>query len=74
MQNTRPDGDVRGACTHQFRGDRVGRRLKNESKWMTVLINYFFSGFTHNSIEKERKDSFGICEKHSFWGWFKLKE
>ncbi len=24
--------------------------------------------------EKEQKDSFGIYEKDSFWGWFKLKE
>jgi hypothetical protein len=24
--------------------------------------------------EKEWKDSFGICEEPSFWGWFLLKE
>jgi hypothetical protein len=30
--DARPDGDVRGARSHQFWGDRVGRRLKNELK------------------------------------------
>jgi hypothetical protein len=27
-----PDGEVRGARSHRFWGDRVGRRLKNEIK------------------------------------------
>jgi hypothetical protein len=37
--------------------------------WRETLI---YGGKQRN--EKERKDSFGICEKHSFWGWSKLKE
>ena len=31
-QDARLDGDVRGARSHRFWGDRVGRRLKNELK------------------------------------------
>jgi len=30
--DARPDGDVRGARSHRFWGDRVGRRVKNELK------------------------------------------
>jgi hypothetical protein len=32
IQDARPDGEVRGAQSHQFWGDQVGRRLKNEMK------------------------------------------
>ncbi len=32
IQDGRPDEDVRGARSHRFRGDRVGRKLKNELK------------------------------------------
>ena len=30
--DARPDGEVRGARSHRFWGDRVGRRVKNELK------------------------------------------
>jgi len=30
--DARSDGDVRGARSHRFWGDRVGRRVKNELK------------------------------------------
>ena len=32
IKDARPDGEVRGARSHRFRGDRGGRRLKNEIK------------------------------------------
>jgi len=40
-----PDGEVRGARSHRFRGNRVGRRLKIEIKKMSALINFFLSRF-----------------------------
>ena len=32
IRDALPEGEVRGARSHRFRGDRVGRRLKNEIK------------------------------------------
>ncbi len=32
IKDARPDGEVRGARLHQFWGNQVGRRLKNELK------------------------------------------
>jgi hypothetical protein len=32
IKDAQPDGYVRGARSHRFRGDQVGRRLKNEIK------------------------------------------
>ena len=32
IRDAQPDGDVRGAHSHQFWGDQIGRRLKNEIK------------------------------------------
>ncbi len=32
IKDAQPEGDVRGARSHRFRGNQVGRRLKNEIK------------------------------------------
>jgi len=32
IRDTQPDGEVRGARSHRFWGDQVGRRIKNEIK------------------------------------------
>ena len=45
IKDAQPDGYVRGARSHRYRGDQVGRRLKNEIKQMSVLINFFLSRF-----------------------------
>ncbi len=45
IQDARPEGEVRGARSHQFWGNRVGRMLKNEIKQMSALINFFLSQF-----------------------------
>ena len=49
IRDALPDGEVRGARSHQFRGDRVGRRLKNEIKLIRALNNFFLSWFKCNS-------------------------
>ncbi len=40
-KDVRSDGDVRGARSYRFRGDRVGNMVKNKIKSMCLLIYLF---------------------------------
>ncbi len=71
IRDALPDGEVRGARSDQFRGDRVERRPKNRIKSMSVLINFFLNQFTSFNKIAQLSPRTVYHEEDAARGWLK---